>query len=194
MRRWLVAFGVGVAFMFAAGRRPGAERHRRRGQRRDRRGASWRDGRSEQSGADREGARRPTTNEAGQYRVVDLRPGTYTVTFTLTGFSTVVREGIVLEANFTAPINVDMQVGIGRGEHHGHRRDARWSTCRPARAAKWSAQELLEAIPTGRSFVLMAGTVPAVTTGRLRRRRLERDVDRRQPAGARLARPAIRGR
>ena len=30
------------------------------------------------------------SNESGQYRVVDLRPGTYTVTFTLSGFSTVV--------------------------------------------------------------------------------------------------------
>src|SRR5207248_11213771 len=51
-----------------------------------------------------------TTNEAGQYRIVDLRPGTYKVTFTLTGFSTVVRDGIILEANFTAPINADMRV------------------------------------------------------------------------------------
>ena len=52
-----------------------------------------------------------TTNEAGQYRIVDLRPGTYTVRFTLNGFSTVVRDGIVLESNFTAPINADMRVG-----------------------------------------------------------------------------------
>src|SRR5438270_2663189 len=48
------------------------------------------------------------TNEAGQYRVVDLRPGTYSVTFTLTGFATIRREGVVIEANFTAPINVEM--------------------------------------------------------------------------------------
>src|SRR5437667_9069952 len=52
-----------------------------------------------------------TTNEAGQYRVVDLRPGTYKVTFTLTGFSTIVRDGILLEANFTAPVNVEMKIG-----------------------------------------------------------------------------------
>src|SRR5262249_54887644 len=51
------------------------------------------------------------TNEAGQYRVVDLRPGVYTVTFTLTGFSSIRREGVVIEANFTAPINVEMKVG-----------------------------------------------------------------------------------
>ena len=58
-----------------------------------------------------EKVRTGTTNEAGQYRVVDLRPGVYTVSFKLPGFSTVVRENIELEANFTAPINVEMRVG-----------------------------------------------------------------------------------
>lgn len=58
-----------------------------------------------------EKVRSAVSNDAGQYRVVDLRPGTYTVTFTLTGFNTVRREGIVLEADFTAPINVEMRVG-----------------------------------------------------------------------------------
>src|SRR5262245_57191022 len=52
-----------------------------------------------------------TTNEAGQYRIVDLRPGIYSVTFKLSGFSTVVRDGIALEANFTAPINVELRIG-----------------------------------------------------------------------------------
>jgi len=48
---------------------------------------------------------------AGQYRIVDLRPGTYTVTFTLGGFTTVKREGIELTGTFTATINADMKVG-----------------------------------------------------------------------------------
>jgi hypothetical protein len=104
------------------------------------------------------------TNEAGQYRIVDLRPGTYTVTFTLTGFNTVVREGILLEANFTAPINVEMRVGAVSenvtvtGESPVV--DVQTSTRREV-----VSQQLLEAIPTGRSFVLMANTVPSVSTG-----------------------------
>src|SRR5689334_4153525 len=53
-----------------------------------------------------EKSRSGVTNETGQYRLVDLRPGTYTVTFTLAGFTTVIREGIVLESNFVAPLNV----------------------------------------------------------------------------------------
>src|SRR5258706_4203010 len=51
------------------------------------------------------------TDQAGQYKIVDLRPGTYTVTFTLAGFNGIVREGIELSAGFTAPVNVEMRVG-----------------------------------------------------------------------------------
>ena len=51
------------------------------------------------------------TDDAGQYRIVDLRPGVYTVTFTLPGFGTVMREGIELIANFTATINAELRVG-----------------------------------------------------------------------------------
>src|SRR5688572_26965741 len=45
------------------------------------------------------------TDSQGQYRIVDLRPGTYAVTFTLPGFSGVRREGITLESNFVAKID-----------------------------------------------------------------------------------------
>jgi hypothetical protein len=58
-----------------------------------------------------EKVRTVTTDSQGRYNIVDLRPGTYAVTFTLTGFSTVRREGIELTASFTAPVNVDMRVG-----------------------------------------------------------------------------------
>ena len=47
----------------------------------------------------------------GQYRIVDLRAGTYAVTFTLTGFSTVKREDIELTGAFTATVNADLKVG-----------------------------------------------------------------------------------
>src|SRR5436190_4577883 len=51
------------------------------------------------------------TDATGQYRIVDLRPGTYSVTFTLPGFSTVKREGIELSGNFVATVNGDLKVG-----------------------------------------------------------------------------------
>src|SRR5262245_15525397 len=51
------------------------------------------------------------TDERGIYRITDLRPGTYTITFTLPGFSTFRREGIELTTSFTATINAEMKVG-----------------------------------------------------------------------------------
>lgn len=55
--------------------------------------------------------RTAVTDGQGQYRIVDLRPGTYSVTFTLLGFSTFKREGIVLPAAFTATVNAELAVG-----------------------------------------------------------------------------------
>src|SRR5919205_1117094 len=49
------------------------------------------------------------TDSQGLYRIVDLRPGTYTVTFSLPGFSTVKREGIALTTGFTASVNADLK-------------------------------------------------------------------------------------
>jgi hypothetical protein len=46
-----------------------------------------------------------------QYRIVDLRAGTYTVTFALAGFGTLRREGIELAGSFTATVNADLKVG-----------------------------------------------------------------------------------
>jgi len=58
-----------------------------------------------------EGTRTATTDTEGRYRIIDLRPGTYKVTFTLGGFSTLVKDGVDLPANFTSTINVDLKVG-----------------------------------------------------------------------------------
>jgi hypothetical protein len=58
-----------------------------------------------------EKVRTVVTDDQGQYKIVDLLPGTYSITFTLAGFSTVKRDGIELTSNFTAPVNVDLRVG-----------------------------------------------------------------------------------
>jgi hypothetical protein len=51
------------------------------------------------------------TDGQGEYRIVELRPGPYTVTFTLPGFSTVKREGVELTSGFTATVNAELKVG-----------------------------------------------------------------------------------
>ena len=58
-----------------------------------------------------EKVRTAVTDSAGQYKIINLVPGTYTVTFTLQGFNTSRREGIELTASFTANVSVDLRVG-----------------------------------------------------------------------------------
>ena len=72
-----------------------------------------------------EKVRSVVSDSTGQYRIENLRPGTYTVTFTLPGFSTVKREGVELTGLMTATVSVDLRVGVRRqeeqGERHTHR-------------------------------------------------------------------------
>src|SRR5262247_4798050 len=58
-----------------------------------------------------EKVRSAVTDDTGQYRITELRPGTYTVTFTLTGFNTVKREQLELPADFVSTVNADLRVG-----------------------------------------------------------------------------------
>jgi hypothetical protein len=58
-----------------------------------------------------ERVRTATTDGNGQYLIVDLRPGVYSVTFTLAGFSILKREGLELTTGVTLPINAELKVG-----------------------------------------------------------------------------------
>src|SRR5437762_11255978 len=58
-----------------------------------------------------EKTRTAITDGSGQFKVDALRPGTYSVTFTLPGFNTVKRECIELTSDFTATINTEMKAG-----------------------------------------------------------------------------------
>jgi hypothetical protein len=58
-----------------------------------------------------EKVRAAVTDDTGQFRIVDLRPGTYTLTATLPGFVTVRRESIALSGSQTLTIPIDMRVG-----------------------------------------------------------------------------------
>jgi hypothetical protein len=58
-----------------------------------------------------EKSRSAVTDGAGQYKILDLPPGDYYVVFTLSGFKTVRREGIVIQGTFAAQVNGDLQVG-----------------------------------------------------------------------------------
>src|SRR3954468_11994597 len=58
-----------------------------------------------------EKARTTTTDGSGQYRMTDLPPGTYVLTFSLSGFTTVKREALPISGSGVVPVNADMRVG-----------------------------------------------------------------------------------
>ena len=58
-----------------------------------------------------EKTRAVVTDSSGQYRIVDLRPGTYSVTYSLAGFSTSKRDGIELTGSFVATVDAELRVG-----------------------------------------------------------------------------------
>src|SRR5687768_12340681 len=58
-----------------------------------------------------ERVRTVVTDNAGVYRIIDLGPGVYSLTFTLQGFSQIKREGIELTGSATLTIPIEMPVG-----------------------------------------------------------------------------------
>src|SRR5262245_12942243 len=58
-----------------------------------------------------ERTRSATTDGQGAYKIVDLRPGIYVVSFTVAGFQTIKREGLELPSNFTMTVNADLKIG-----------------------------------------------------------------------------------
>ena len=58
-----------------------------------------------------EKTRHAVSDSSGNYRITDLPPGTYSVSFTLTGFKTVRREGVLIQGTFSAPVSAELAVG-----------------------------------------------------------------------------------
>src|SRR5688572_27769618 len=111
-----------------------------------------------------ERVRTVVTGSTGQYRIVDLRPGTYTVTFTLPGFSTVRREGIELSGAFTATIDAALPVGALE-EAVTVTGESPIVNVESARREQVVNRELLSAIPSARTYQTMIGLAPGVVSG-----------------------------
>jgi Carboxypeptidase regulatory-like domain len=143
-----------------------------------------------------ERVRSAVTDSQGLYRIVDLRPGTYTVTFSLSGFSTLKREGLELPAEFTATVNGELAVGALE-ETITVSGEAPTVDIRSSRAQVQFAQDTLQSLPgTGRLNTLSA-IIPGVTLRRESDRGVGGLSDRTQTAysihGAPEAQPVVDG-
>jgi hypothetical protein len=98
-----------------------------------------------------EKTRAAVTDGAGQYRIIDLRPGDYTIVFTLTGFNTIRREGINLPVNFTATIDAEMRVGALE-ESITVSGQSPIVDVQSSTQQQVLTRDLLDAIPTGRNI------------------------------------------
>ena len=114
-----------------------------------------------------EKTRTVVTDSSGRYQITELRPGIYTVTFTLPGFNTVRREGLELNTGFTATVNADMRPG-GVEETITVTGASPVVDITNARPQAVLTREVLDALPTSKSVqALAAVTLGALTTGAL---------------------------
>ncbi len=110
-----------------------------------------------------EKVRSVVTDGQGVFKIIDLRPGTYTVTFTLPGFNTLLREGIVLTSDFTATVNADLRVGAV-AETVTVTGESPLIDTQSVTQRKSMTQEAINGLPTGRSFQNLSVLVPGVQT------------------------------
>jgi hypothetical protein len=112
-----------------------------------------------------ERVRSAVTDDTGQYKILELRPGTYTLQFTLPGFATVRREGIELTTGFTASINAEMRVGAIE-------ETVTVSGATPVvdlqnvKTQVVMTRDIVDTIPTGKYFQNLAVLIPGVVASR----------------------------
>src|SRR5438046_4814998 len=108
-----------------------------------------------------EKVRSVVSDATGQYRIVNLRPGTYSVTFTLPGFSTVKREGIELTGSFVATVNGDLKVGALE-ETITVTGETPIVDVQSAKTQQTVGREILGAIPTSRNVNGIQALIPGM--------------------------------
>jgi hypothetical protein len=108
-----------------------------------------------------ERTRTAVTDEQGLYKIVNLRPGTYSVSFTLTGFSTSKRDGIEVPAGFTATVNAELRVGSIE-ETVTVAGQSPLVDIQNSNQGRLVSRNAIDAIPSGKTFQNMAELIPGV--------------------------------
>ena len=110
-----------------------------------------------------EQVRNVVTDGSGQYLIVALEPGTYSVTYSVPGFATLVREGIQLTTGFTA--SIDVQLSVGDIEE-----SVTVSGATPvvdiqsSESLQVISREVIDSIPSGKAFGNYGLLIPGMTS------------------------------
>ena len=110
-----------------------------------------------------EKVRSVASDATGQYRIVDLRPGVYSVTFSLPGFTTFKREGIELSGSFVATVNADLRVGALE-ETVTVTGESPIVDVQSARSQQIIDRDVLAAIPSSRNVTGIQAIIPGMNT------------------------------
>jgi hypothetical protein len=108
--------------------------------------------------------RTATTDGNGQYRIIDLRPGTYAVTFSLPGFSSVKRDNIELTGTFTATVDAELRVGQLE-ETITVTGESPIVDVQSIRRQTTVSGDVIASLPSSRSYGALFQLVPAVSGG-----------------------------
>jgi hypothetical protein len=110
-----------------------------------------------------EKTRTAVTDGNGQYRIVNLPPGTYSVAFTLPGFSTVKRDGVEVSINFTSNIDAELKVGSVE-ETITVTGESPIVDIQSATLTRTASAQAFKEIPSSGSWTSMAAVMSAVRT------------------------------
>ena len=111
-----------------------------------------------------EKTRSTVTDGSGLYQITQLVPGSYTVTFSLTGFNTFKRDGLELTGSFVATINAELKVG-SVAETITVTGETPLVDVQSAAVQKVVTKEVVDAIPTGRLGINLAALQPGIILG-----------------------------
>jgi hypothetical protein len=109
-----------------------------------------------------EKVRTATTDNTGQYRIENLPPGTYTVTFTLQGFTTVKRPDVALSGSGVVTINSDLQVGGIQDLITVTGESPVVDTQTSTRRQMVLSNDVIQSIPASRGYGNLLATVPGI--------------------------------
>src|SRR4029077_8372387 len=110
-----------------------------------------------------EKVRTSVTDGAGQYRIVDLRGGTYSVTFSIAGFSTVKKDGVQLAGETIVTVNADMRLGTV-AETITVTGEVPIVDVQSTTRQQVLTKDVINTLPSGRNYTSLGVMIPGVNT------------------------------